>query len=114
VALHHAARMFARLAECRHQASLKQKLKRSVSLIVLGKPTHLEKNWDTYLRIGLTTQITKVEDSSTTNSKKKGKNLLLLGFISLLNGITIQIVQPILTLFFATVGGGGRAESPFK
>jgi MFS family permease len=40
---------------------------------------------------------------------KTGKNILLLGFVSLLNDISSEIIQPILPLFIASLGGGGLA-----
>jgi MFS family permease len=35
------------------------------------------------------------------------KNVLLLGFVSLLNDISSEIIQPVLPLFIASLGGGG-------
>ncbi|OPY51741.1 MAG: multidrug resistance protein MdtH [Methanosaeta sp. PtaU1.Bin112] len=40
---------------------------------------------------------------------KTSKNILLLGFVSLLNDISSEIIQPILPLFIASLGGGGMA-----
>jgi MFS family permease len=40
---------------------------------------------------------------------KTSKNILLLGFVSLLNDISSEIIQPILPLFIAALGGGGMA-----
>jgi MFS family permease len=37
---------------------------------------------------------------------KTSKNILLLGFVSLLNDISSEIIQPILPLFIASLGGG--------
>ncbi len=40
---------------------------------------------------------------------KTGKNILLLGFVSLLNDISSEIIQPILPIFIASLGGGSMA-----
>lgn len=40
---------------------------------------------------------------------KARKNILLLGFVSLLNDISSEIIQPILPLFITTLGGGAVA-----
>jgi MFS family permease len=40
---------------------------------------------------------------------KTSKNILLLGFVSLLNDISSEIIQPILPLFIASLGGGSMA-----
>jgi MFS family permease len=40
---------------------------------------------------------------------KAGKNILLLGFVSLLNDISSEIIQPVLPLFIASLGGGSLA-----
>lgn len=40
---------------------------------------------------------------------KAGKNILLLGFVSLLNDISSEIIQPILPLFITSLGGGAVA-----
>ena len=40
---------------------------------------------------------------------KTSKNILLLGFVSLLNDISSEIIQPILPLFISSLGGGGMA-----
>ena len=40
---------------------------------------------------------------------KTGKNILLLGFVSLLNDISSEIIQPILPLFITSLGGGAVA-----
>jgi MFS family permease len=40
---------------------------------------------------------------------KSSKNILLLGFVSLLNDISSEIIQPILPLFIASLGGGSMA-----
>ena len=40
---------------------------------------------------------------------KTNKNILLLGFVSLLNDISSEIIQPVLPLFIASLGGGGLA-----
>jgi MFS family permease len=40
---------------------------------------------------------------------KSGKNILLLGLVSLLNDISSEIIQPILPLFIASLGGGSLA-----
>jgi len=37
---------------------------------------------------------------------KKSKNILLLGLVSLLNDISSEIIQPVLPIFIATLGGG--------
>ncbi|MCJ7445188.1 MAG: MFS transporter [Methanotrichaceae archaeon] len=52
--------------------------------------------------------VTKVETSSPTNSKE-GRNILLLGFVSLLNDISSEIIQPVLPLFITSLGGGSLA-----
>ncbi|MEI6104608.1 MAG: MFS transporter [Methanothrix sp.] len=43
------------------------------------------------------------------SSPKSSKNILLLGFVSLLNDISSEIIQPILPLFIASLGGGSMA-----
>jgi MFS family permease len=40
---------------------------------------------------------------------KTSKNILLLGFVSLLNDISSEIIQPILPIFIASLGGGSMA-----
>ena len=40
---------------------------------------------------------------------KTSKNILLLGFVSLLNDISSEIIQPVLPIFIASLGGGGLA-----
>ena len=40
---------------------------------------------------------------------KTGKNIYLLGFVSLLNDISSEIIQPILPLFITSLGGGAVA-----
>ncbi|MDD4163226.1 MAG: MFS transporter [Methanothrix sp.] len=40
---------------------------------------------------------------------KTSNNILLLGFVSLLNDISSEIIQPVLPLFIASLGGGGLA-----
>ena len=40
---------------------------------------------------------------------KTQKNIILLGFVSLLNDISSEIIQPILPLFIASLGGGSLA-----
>lgn len=40
---------------------------------------------------------------------KRNKNILLLGFVSLLNDISSEIIQPILPLFIISLGGGSLA-----
>ncbi|MFB3765914.1 MAG: MFS transporter [Methanotrichaceae archaeon] len=40
---------------------------------------------------------------------KTSKNILLLGFVSLLNDISSEIIQPILPLFITSLGGGSLA-----
>ncbi len=44
--------------------------------------------------------------SDPKKSKKKSKNILLLGIVSLLNDISSEIIQPILPLFITSLGGG--------
>jgi MFS family permease len=43
------------------------------------------------------------------NRDKTSKNILLLGFVSLLNDISSEIIQPILPLFIASLGGSSLA-----
>lgn len=43
------------------------------------------------------------------SNPKTSKNILLLGFVSLLNDISSEIIQPILPLFIASLGGGSMA-----
>jgi MFS family permease len=43
------------------------------------------------------------------SSPKSSKNILLLGFVSLLNDISSEIIQPVLPLFISSLGGGGLA-----
>ncbi|MDD1722752.1 MAG: hypothetical protein LUQ15_04640 [Methanothrix sp.] len=40
---------------------------------------------------------------------KTGRNILLLGLVSLLNDISSEIIQPVLPLFIASLGGGTLA-----
>jgi len=40
---------------------------------------------------------------------KTSKNILLLGFVSLLNDISSEIIQPVLPIFIASLGGGSLA-----
>ena len=40
---------------------------------------------------------------------KTSRNILLLGFVSLLNDISSEIIQPVLPIFIASLGGGGLA-----
>jgi len=40
---------------------------------------------------------------------KAGKNILLLGFVSLLNDISSEIIQPVLPLFISSLGAGSLA-----
>ena len=40
---------------------------------------------------------------------KAGRNILLLGFVSLLNDISSEIIQPVLPLFITSLGAGGLA-----
>src|SRR5512136_394932 len=42
-------------------------------------------------------------------SPKTNKNIQLLGFVSLLNDISSEIIQPILPLFITSLGGGSLA-----
>lgn len=41
--------------------------------------------------------------------KDKSRNIILLGFVSLLNDISSEIIQPILPLFITSLGGGSLA-----
>ena len=43
------------------------------------------------------------------SSPKSRNNIILLGFVSLLNDISSEIIQPILPLFIASLGGGSMA-----
>jgi MFS family permease len=43
------------------------------------------------------------------SESKSNKNILLLGFVSLLNDISSEIIQPVLPLFIASLGGGSLA-----
>ena len=40
---------------------------------------------------------------------RSSKNILLLGFVSLLNDISSEIIQPVLPLFIVSLGGGSLA-----
>jgi MFS family permease len=53
----------------------------------------------------------KDEDKSKDEDKGKNKsrNIILLGFVSLLNDISSEIIQPILPLFITSLGGGSLA-----
>lgn len=48
-------------------------------------------------------------ESKPIKGENKGKNIILLGFVSLLNDISSEIIQPILPLFIASLGGGSLA-----
>ena len=45
------------------------------------------------------------------SNPKANRNILLLGFVSLLNDISSEIIQPILPLFITSLGGGATAVS---
>lgn len=45
----------------------------------------------------------------TSSASKPSRNIVLLGFVSLLNDISSEIIQPILPLFIASLGGGSLA-----
>jgi MFS family permease len=45
----------------------------------------------------------------TDQDSKTSRNILLLGFVSLLNDISTEIVQPILPIFITSLGGGSLA-----
>jgi len=47
--------------------------------------------------------------SDTESEAKTGKNILLLGLVSLLNDISSEIIQPVLPLFLSSLGGGSLA-----
>jgi MFS family permease len=47
--------------------------------------------------------------SDAASQAKTGKNILLLGLVSLLNDISSEIIQPVLPLFLASLGGGSLA-----
>lgn len=47
--------------------------------------------------------------SSSDPGPKTSRNILLLGFVSLLNDISSEIIQPILPLFITALGGGSVA-----
>ncbi len=51
----------------------------------------------------------KGKDKGNDRCRDKGRNIVLLGFVSLLNDISSEIIQPILPLFIATLGGGSLA-----
>jgi len=40
---------------------------------------------------------------------KSDRNIIMLGFVSLLNDISSEIIQPVLPLFISSLGGGGLA-----
>ena len=40
------------------------------------------------------------------SNPKMSKNIILLGFVSLLNDISSEIIQPVLPLFIVSLGGG--------
>jgi MFS family permease len=46
---------------------------------------------------------------SSMSDPKTSKNILLLGFVSLLNDISSEIIQPILPIFITSLGGGSLA-----
>ncbi len=46
---------------------------------------------------------------TASSDSDKGKNIILLGFVSLLNDISSEIIQPILPLFVISLGGSGEA-----
>ncbi len=47
--------------------------------------------------------------SDAESEAKTGKNILLLGLVSFLNDISSEIIQPVLPLFLASLGGGSLA-----
>ena len=47
--------------------------------------------------------------SEAESETKTGKNILLLGLVSLLNDVSSEIIQPILPLFLSSLGGGSLA-----
>lgn len=47
--------------------------------------------------------------SVTASSPKPSRNIVLLGIVSLLNDLSSEIIQPILPLFIASLGGGALA-----
>ncbi len=51
---------------------------------------------------------THIDDLPMSNPKAN-RNILLLGFVSLLNDISSEIIQPILPLFITSLGGGATA-----
>ena len=56
----------------------------------------------------MTIPTTGLKPDPRTDAKTK-KNVLLLGFVSFLNDISSEIIQPILPLFIAQLGGGSMA-----
>jgi hypothetical protein len=48
---------------------------------------------------------------TASSDSDKGKNIILLGFVSLLNDISSEIIQPILPLFVISLGGSGRPSA---
>jgi MFS family permease len=48
----------------------------------------------------------RMPESEPINGRDKGKNIILLGLVSLLNDISSEIIQPILPLFITSLGGG--------
>jgi MFS family permease len=48
-------------------------------------------------------------DDLPMSNPKANRNILLLGFVSLLNDISSEIIQPILPLFITSLGGGATA-----
>jgi MFS family permease len=51
----------------------------------------------------------KDKERGKDKSKDKSRNIILLGFVSLLNDISSEIIQPILPLFITSLGGGSLA-----
>ncbi len=49
------------------------------------------------------------KDKTKVNDNNGSRNIVLLGLVSLLNDISSEIIQPILPLFIATLGGGSLA-----
>ncbi len=72
------------------------------SLLILPK---VNTRWGLYSFIMPESGSVKAEDKGGN----KGRNIVLLGFVSLLNDISSEIIQPILPLFIATLGGGSLA-----
>lgn len=65
------------------------------SVIGRDKDKDEDKDWD--------------KDNIAVEANDKSRNIVLLGFVSLLNDISSEIIQPILPLFIASLGGGSLA-----